>query len=90
MIEEIQYIQNGLQNLQFDILQLINLPLEELRKMRIQELEAYLYGAKLIARSCNHKSHQDQPTIQQLLAQLPSQFQHNSLEETVHEHNKPT
>jgi hypothetical protein len=40
----------------------------------IQALEAYLYGANRIARSCHNKSYQILPTLQQLLAQMPPQF----------------
>jgi hypothetical protein len=78
MIEEIQYIQSGLLNVSFNIVSLINQPTEELKKLSIQALEAYLYGAKIVAKSCRNKSHQNQPTLEQIIAQIPPQF-HNYL-----------
>jgi hypothetical protein len=74
MIEEIQYIESGLQNIPFDIANLINLSIEEVRKLPIQALEAYLYGAKLVARSMRSKTSQSQPSLHQILAQMPPMF----------------
>jgi hypothetical protein len=74
MIEEIQYIQSGLQHIPFDILNLTNHPFEELQKLSTQALEAYLYGAKIIARKYHNKIQNNQPTITQILAHLPPQF----------------
>jgi hypothetical protein len=74
MIEEIQYIESGLQNIPFDIANLINLSIEEVRKLPIQALKAYLYGAKLVARSMRSKTSQSQPSLHQILAQMPPMF----------------
>jgi hypothetical protein len=76
MIEEIQYIQSGLQHIPFDIYSLISLPVDELKQLSIHALKSFLCGSKIVARSCRHKSNQNQPTIHQILAQLPPQF-HN-------------
>jgi hypothetical protein len=52
LIEEFQYIQSGLQHIPFDILSLINHLVDDLKKLSVQALEAYLYGAKPVARLC--------------------------------------
>jgi hypothetical protein len=80
MIEEIQYIKSGLQNIPFDIANLINLSIEELRKLPIQALKAYLYGAKLVAWSIRRKTKQSQPSLHQILAQIPPMFHNDHIE----------
>jgi hypothetical protein len=80
MIKEIQYIQSGLKHIPFEIYSLISLPVDELKQLSIHALEAYLCGAKIVARSCRHKSNQNQRTIHQILAQLPPQF-HNDTDD---------
>jgi hypothetical protein len=74
MIEEIQYIQSGRHNILFDIRNLINHSLEDLKKLSIKSLEAYLYGAKQCHLIMSNKSNQFQPTLHQILTQMPPQF----------------
>jgi hypothetical protein len=57
VINDILYIEGGIQHIPFDILSLINHSVEDLKQLSIQAIEAYVYGAKL-------------PTLPQILAQL--------------------